>query len=107
MRLVISRGYECAILSPHNGVSACIILPASPSPHVNASHSKRLNSVIIYERDNNFNYFGFKVRAVSLSLLSSLYFFQHDPDNIRDAIPMLDIQTLERSYLLKLEGKGE
>lgn len=43
--------------------------------HVVSLSIQRLNSAIIYDRDFNYTYFGFK--------------------------------TLERSYLLKIDGKGE
>ena len=55
-------------------------------------HADRLNSAIIYDRDFNYNYFGFKVKIHNFVV-----------EGI--GLQILIFQTLERSYLLKIDGK--
>lgn len=54
-------------------------------------NEERLDSVILYDRDFSYDFFAFKVRAPCLS-------WRH-----RGSVGAA--QTLERSYLLKLDGK--
>ena len=41
------------------------------------NNSERLNSAIIYDRDYNYNYFGFKVQSVLFLTTYSLYICCH------------------------------
>ena len=62
-------------------------------------HADRLNSAIIYDRDFSFNYFGFKVCVQAFSTISI-------SKNISFIYFKFLLQTLERSYLLKINGKA-
>ena len=59
---------------------------------------QRLNSTIIYDRDFSYNFFGFKVRFYvwAITYPSASFAF---------IVVACMLQTLERSYLLTLNGK--
>lgn len=78
-------------------------------------HLQRLNSAIIYDRDFSYNFFGFKVVnpfEISISIWPQIYLW---PVVYIKAVYILKqlnnaaffFKTLERSYLLKISGKGK
>nr|CAD7445773.1 unnamed protein product [Timema bartmani] len=58
-------------------------------------NAERLNSSIIYDRDFNYNYFGFKVHCLTERLTAVLEYLGLQ----------IIYMTLERSYLLRIDGE--
>ena len=92
--------------SLEGALSAAETQPSPRRPCLTAQHGERLDSEINYDRDFDYDYFGFKVRGASWVCCTA---GGHRWTGSRSLALPLDAtqthQTLERSYLLRIHNK--